>query len=175
MPQRTFLILLSLSVFISCNNQSTNNLNSIRDTVIKRHFQTVDSSERFDTSDLNYRVLKAYVSNDTMFLIKTLLDIERYKTDQKRFGLQDSCLHQRKLQDLKVDEAYRFIYNGAFCPYEQITTISRAGDNINLNFILWQYESDSTGCRKINEFDKRLSTENWNEVKEKIEDADFGD
>jgi hypothetical protein len=86
--------------------------------------------------------------------------------------IRDSCVKQTRLQALGVDEAYRFNYHKSFCPYATDVTISNKRDSINLHFILYQQDWEAT-CKIINEFDKKLTIQNWNDVMESLTRADF--
>lgn len=166
-------ILLIVLVF-SCNTKSNKTDNySLKDTILVKHFEDIESSDDFDSTELNYKALKAYVNNDTAFFKKLESDIadnERYK---KQWEYMDSCIHQPKLQSLQVDEAYRFIYSAAFCPYKTHITVSRKGDSSNIHFILYQNQWDTVKCQIITEYDKTLSSKHWESLMNSLSIADF--
>jgi hypothetical protein len=159
MKHYTFIIFLLLTFLISCDNRNENSQEySLRDSVIKEHLQLIDSSDYVDTTDINYKVLKAYLADDTAFFNKLRLDIAKKNEFKERSKNNDSCLHQKSLHDLNADEAYRFVYTAAFCQYKLNVTISRRGDSSNIHFIILQDVWLNKICRIINEYDKKNHT-----------------
>lgn len=169
-----FLVITLLAVLCSCN-QTSNHIptTSYKDTVVKEHLQYIETLGEFDMTDLNYKVLNAYVKNDTAYFRKLHGDIEEDKRFRQQWDVLDSCIHQPKVQDMNADKAYRFIYNSAFCPYRINVTISKKGDSTNLNFILYQFKWDTASCRIISEYSKPLTEKNWEEFIEAMQKADF--
>lgn len=146
---------------------------SLRDSVTKEHLQLIDSSIYVDTTDINYKVLKAYLANDTAFFSKLHLDIARKNELKERFKNNDSCIHQKLLQDLNADEAYRFVYTAAFCQYKLNVTISRSGDSSNIHFITLQDVWLNGECKIINEYDKKITLKDWEGFCQLMRSADF--
>ncbi len=174
MRQIVILHFLGLIFFTSCKNSGNKNLSySIRDSVLQEHLAALDSLPYFDTTDINYKILKAYKSNDTFFFKNLHIDIEREKKFRHQWDLIDSCAKEQKLSDLNVDEAYRFIYQAAFCPYKVNVTITKKTDSASLHFLIYQYQWDTAKCRIINEFDKKLPIKNWTEITESLDKYDF--
>jgi hypothetical protein len=172
---KTFIISgFVLMTVASCKNTSTQALPySIKDTVLNEHLLALDSALYFDTTEINYKVLKAYQKNDTAFFKKLRLDIIKEKQFATERQLMDSCIHLQKLQDLKVDEAYRFIFTAAFCPYKLNVTVSKKADTANIHFIVYQYKWDTAVCRIISEYDKKLNSKDWETFSEAIDKSDF--
>ena len=73
------ILLLSLTVFIFSCGQNNSTKQNFRDTVIDNYFAMLDSSGMYDTTEINYKTLKAYVQNDTTSLKK----IDSFITDKK--------------------------------------------------------------------------------------------
>lgn len=169
-----FFLITLLAVLCSCNH-TTNHIPTAayKDTIVKDHLQYIETVGEYDTTDLNYKVLKAYVKNDTAYFRKLQSDIEENKRFRKQWEVLDSCIHQPKVQELNADKAYRFIYNSAFCPYRINITISKSGDSSNLHFILYQFKWDTASCRIISEYNKPLTDKNWEDFTEAIQKADF--
>jgi hypothetical protein len=174
MTNKLISAILLIILSFSCNTKSNRTDNySLKDTILVKHFEAIESSDDFDSTDLNYKVLKAYVNNDTAFFEKIesgLVEKERYN---KQWQYMDSCIHQPKLQSLPVDEAYRFIYSAAFCPYKLQVTVSRKADRSNLHFILYQNQYDTVECKIVTEYDKTLSSKNWEALMNSLSIADF--
>jgi hypothetical protein len=169
-----FIILALLTLIVSCDrtNESLKKY-SLRDTVAKEHLQLLDSLEYTDTTDINYKVLKAYLLNDTAFFSKLKVDIAQKSKIKLDYKNNDSCIHQKPLQDLNADEAYRFIYTAAFCDKKINVTMTRNGDSANIHFILFQDVWLNKECKVISEYDKKISPKNWQDFSELIDKADF--
>jgi len=168
-----FSFILAQIFLISCNGTNTSAEYSIKDSVLKEHLSTLDSLPYYDTTDINYKVLKAYQNNDTIFFNALHSSIERDR-DLKRYWKEiESCIQQPKLEDLNCDESYRFIYSGPFCSLKQITTITKTADTINLNFELYQLKWNSLSCKKIDSSDKKITTRDWEEITRLLDRDDF--
>lgn len=159
---------------MSCDRTSESSEKySLRDTVTKEHLQMLDSSEYTDTTDINYKVLKAYLANDTVFFDRLKMDIAQKNKFKKEYGNNDSCIHQKRLQDLNADEAYRFVYTAAFCDKKLNVTVTRNGDSANLHFILFQDVWLNKECKVLSEYDKKISPKNWQDFSDLMDKADF--
>lgn len=174
MTYHPILAMLLVILSISCNTKSQKiDDHSLIDSILVKHFKAVESAEDFDSTDINYKVLKAYVNNDIIFLKNRGADIVDNERNNEQWQFLDSCIHQPKIQSLPVDEAYRFVYLAGFCPYKINVTVSRKGDSSNLHFILYQYKWDTADCRIISEYDKAISPKNWKEIIESLNECDF--
>lgn len=146
---------------------------SLRDTVVKSYFQSVEGAGGVDTGMMNYLLLKAYVNNDTAVLRKAAEEIKKWDANRKQWEAMYNCIGQAKLQDLGADEAYRFIYSQAFCQSSLSITITRKGDSIRLNTIYYVYHWDSSACRLLQEFNKTLTTTQWSDLTAALHRADL--
>jgi len=174
MRNKLLSLFILIAVLVSCNYQSNKTpYYSLKDSVLVKQLNSIESSNEFDTTDINYKTLKAYAANDTAFLKKMYFDIEESEKLNKQIQLIDSCIHQTKLQSLAVDEAYRFIYSAAFCPYNLNVTITKKGDSANLHLILYQYNGNTVNFRIITEFDKIITIRNWEDLVSSLNEADF--
>jgi hypothetical protein len=153
-----------------------------RDLIVKNYLKRIDSSSIFhDTTDFNYKVLKAYVKNDSAFFLnmknlnKQLL-LNRFRPD--------TCVHTEKLVDLHVDEAYRFRHSESFCDYKQIITVSKLKDSILLDYLEFSNgpgepfeRSDGmviiSPCKITRSLRKQLNLNEWNLLQRKIYDAEY--
>ncbi len=173
---KNILLLLFLCTILntSCQQSEITPVKySLRDSVLKEHLNTVESLPYYDTAEINFKILKAYQNNDTTFLKSLRTQIAQEKEDVPSWLFGDSCLHQQKLQDMGVDEAYRFIYFPPFCTTPINVTVTRKGDSSNLHFVLYQNKYDTGACRIISEYDKKLTSNNWEEIKSKLRVADI--
>jgi hypothetical protein len=135
----SFLPAIVLLFLISCNTRKENTVTyQLRDSIIKKDFKFIDSSGEYDTTDINYKALKAYINNDTAFF--KMLDAKITEATQEKAieKFIDTCLNQPRLQDLNADEAYRFVYGAAFCNEEYNITVSKKGDSVNLHFVIYE-------------------------------------
>ncbi len=161
-------------LFTSCNNTADNAIEySLRDSVTKKHLELVDASTYSDTTDINYKVLKAYLANDTFFFKKLYADIEKERKYQQQYKINDSCIHQAALPAINADEAYRFVYTAAFCQYKLNVTISKTGNTSNIHFIIWQDVWLNKICKVINEYDKKITEKDWEDFSQLMKKADF--
>jgi hypothetical protein len=147
--------------------------NAYMDTAVNEHLLYQKLLDEFDSTDINYGVLNAYMKKDTTYFKKLRVAIEESKRFKKEWAIQDSCIHQVAIDELKVDKAYRFIYGAAFCPYKINITVSRKGGNSILHFILYQFKWDTASCRIISDYEKQLTEKQWNEFADAIQNADF--
>jgi hypothetical protein len=158
----------------SCNQGNNSELKySIRDTVLKEHLLEIDSLPYYDTTEINYKILRAYQNNDTAFFKNLSSQIKREKEYKNYWSSMDTCIHQQKLQELGVDEAYRFIFLPAFCRTPINMTVTKKGDITNLHFLLFQNKYDTASCKIISEYDKKLTQKEWEEFSDKLLAADI--
>ena len=102
--------------------------------------------------------------------------------------MMDSCVHLKKISELKADEVYRFSHGEAFCFYRQCVTVIRTNDSIFLHYLEYSGTNDGNlieyrdktglkrfgpGCRIEKESYKSIAENDWNELEEKIEEADY--
>ncbi len=172
---RFFFILISFwTVFCSCE-QTINQIStdSYNDSVAKEYILYLEGLGEFDTTEVNYKVLKAYFKKDASYFRKLRENIEEDKKSRKQWDIVDSCVHLPKVHELNADKAYRFIYSAAFCPYKISITISKKDDTSILHFILYQFKWDTASCRIINEYNRPISNKNWNDFEDAMQMADF--
>ena len=166
--------LIILSTITSCKDRLSNRLNfSLKDSVLKEHLLAMDSIPYYDTTEINYKVLKAYQNNDTTFFKSLRIEIQKESEYRRRWENSDSCVHLKKINELNADEAYRFFYYPAFCPSPIIATITKRDTNINLHFIVYQSNYDTISCKIITEFNKKLTMKNWEDFSSKLGLADI--
>jgi len=148
---------------------------SFKDSVIKRHFETVDSISSYDTNTYDYKLLKAYYLNDTNYLQGYNNLLQSISKTRNVWYYNDSCIHQPELIDLNIEEAYRFIYWKAFCPYSLNITIGKLEREINLHFIIYKpyNDYDSLPCSIVDEFNKKLTVREWENFEEAMNRADY--
>lgn len=184
-------ILLVLFIFlISCKEKATISKTpaNFPDSIIKEYLAQTDSLEFYDTTDYDFRVLKAYSKKDTGFFRKMQKDIEDARRYRGKNSLIDSCFTLKKLSDLNVDEVYRFLHSESFCFYNQFVTISRKGNSILLHYLEISFGPDGKvieyqnkngnkkigpGCKVEKEFSRLLNTKDWELLERSLENADY--
>lgn len=162
---------------------------SFKDSVVKQYFSIVDSLDFYDTTEYSYKILKAYMHDDTLFFKKTKERLDKHVDYYDFYGL-GSCILPKKLSDLPVDEAYRFIHSESFCDFGQAVTINKTGDSVSLRFVEYilpgpdgkrvsfinkkkaEYTVDSN-CVVVKQFDKSLQLKDWNKLIQAIINTDY--
>ncbi|MBC7873130.1 MAG: hypothetical protein H7Y01_03985 [Ferruginibacter sp.] len=187
---KAVIYLLSILLIISCNQPDSIRKNeSFKDSVLKQFFSIVDSIGFYDTTTYDFNILKAYANDDTIFFKKMKKNLDQY-VEPHVFNGTDKCILPKKLSDLPVDEAYRFIYTGSFCFFGQSVTISKKGDSIKLHFVDYilpyqenkkmtfsdkngtQYVVDSN-CVIVKQFEKSLQPEDWDNLEQALDNTDY--
>ena len=170
-----FLLIFSTTFsFLSCKDfDKKQTTKQYKDSIAIKYINQPIRDIEFDSSIESFKVLKAYIENDTAYLQEINDKIEYKKKFEKQWENMDSCIHQTKLSEMNIDEGYRFIYTGAFCRYRQITTIYKKKDSVKLNFSLYQFKWDTADCYKIEEYEKSLTIKNWENFIEEIRKGDF--
>lgn len=133
----------------------------------------IDSSGMYDTADMNYKALKAYVQNDTASLKRLDSFINEKKNNRPNWELWTSDIPLPQLRELNVEEAYRFIFSIYGAPYYEAITITKKDTSFKLQYLFYQHNKDSSKFNKFKEFGKNISKENWNILTDKINSADF--
>jgi len=184
------VIIPLFSLFLVCCKQppSTKPLLGYKDSVVNEYLAQIDSLEFYDTTNYDFKVMKAYFKNDTSFFRQMQKDIEFEKKNGNENSYFDSCALLKKLSDLNVDEAYRFQHIESFCFYGQFVTISRIGNSISLHYLEISFSPDGKtiiyqdkkggkrigpGCRIEKEFSRNLDKKDWQMFEEYLEDADY--
>jgi len=162
------------SFFFSCieHDKTAKNV-SLRDSVMKLYKEETSLNRKLDTSEFNYKLLAAYMANDSGSLIRLSQELMSEREDRKWWEQLDSCIKLVSLPDMNIDEGYRIEYDGAFCSMRQITTIYKQHDTVKLNFSLYQLKWDTADCKKLEEYDRVLTLKNWEEFRNKIDNGDF--
>jgi hypothetical protein len=127
----------------------------------------------YDTADMNYKALRAFVQNDTASLKKLDSFIKEKKYNRANWELWTSDIPLPQLKHLNVEEAYRFIFSVYDAPYYEAITISKKDTAFKLQYLFYQHDKDSAKFDKFKEFEKNLSKEDWNILTDKINNADF--
>ena len=133
----------------------------------------VDTLPYYDTSTNEFKLLKAYSSNDTNTLKKLVGQVEYMNTKLDWQINLDSCVKQQAFKDIRSEEKYRFTFSSAFCPYKTSTTIIKYKDSTVLNTIVYQYAWDTLPCKIIDQSTIRIDSLSWYKFQQSLEIADF--
>jgi len=164
---------LIISLLSACSTKNNPGANySLKDTVLKEHIQLIEHSRFYDTTDYNYRLLRSYYYNDTLYLKRVQQDIKRIKEDQQP-AIIESCRRHPTIDTLQVDEAYQFSYSKTFCDFDFDYTITRKGDSIHLQAVLYQFLPNPLSCQVSKEVNKSLSGKDWDKFEQLIEYIDY--
>lgn len=181
------IYLLSILFIIGCKQPNpVDKSASLKDSVIRQYFSIVDSLDFYDTTDYSYRILKAYVNDDTLFFKKAKKGFDNL-VDYYSFNTLESCIVPKKLSDLPVDEAYRFIHSESFCDFGQTVIISKSIDSIKLYYFEYILPTDAkkvihksgknyvvdSNCTIIKDFSKSLKLEDWQKLKDALYKTDY--
>ena len=178
-----------LLLLICCNSQTPPKAKAdFKDSMIKEFLTRIDSSEFYDTTNFNYKILKAYVNDDTGFLKNLANDWKSFNAERIKYPDLDTCTHLKRLSELNVDEVYRFSHRESFCFYSQSVTISRIGDSVFLHYLEYSFHDEGKiveyrdksglkqigpGCKVEKEFYRKLEIGDWNKLDKKIKEADY--
>jgi len=165
-------------LFLSCRHHPQQTAATpLRDSLAREYLHGLDSVGNDDTASTAVRVLRSYLSNDTGFLKK--LENKRLQAiaTTKEERAADSCVHQARLQDMKIDRGYRFIFSEAFCRDRLNITITKVKDSINLHYILYtsnyRYDGSGGGSKIKKEYDRLLTRPQWDSLDWALYKADF--
>ena len=171
---RTIFFFFSLVFLFSCNEPHESRPKfSLRDSVMKFYVEEISLNRKLDTAEFNYKLLNAYITNDSASLVSLRKELISERENRKWWEQLDSCVKLVNLRDMNIDEGYRIEYDGALCSMRQISTIYKQLDTIKLNFKLFQLKWDTAECRKLEEFDRVLTLKNWEDFLYKINRGDF--
>lgn len=162
-----------LLLFSSCERSAKQVATFNRDTDLQNYLLVLDSLPYYDTTDLNYKALKAYQKNDSNFFIEFAEEKKRKQEFLKQWANSDTCVKLKPLDSLGVDQAYRFKFISAFCSMPIIATVTKKGEEVNLHFIVYQSQYDTVRCEMINEINKKLTLDNWEDFSMKLMQADI--
>ena len=172
---RIIFIVLAFTFFnYSCKTDTSSQTNySAKDSILEKYISIVDTMPYYDTSTIEFKLLKAYSSNDTNTLKKLVGHLEIMNTKLDWQISLDSCVKQQAFEDISAEEKYRFNYSSAFCPYTTSTTIIKYKDSTVLNTIVYQYAWDTLPCKIIDKSTISIDSPSWDKFQESLEGADF--
>ena len=131
-------LLMSMIMHFSCKPRFEPAMQE-RDVIMDKYFKAVDSTPYIDTLSDQYKILKAYYTSDLDYLNQFYNDAQQVLNVLK--SLEDTLTRPYipRLNELNFDEAYRFIYNAAFCDREANITVGRTGNGMMLE--VYEYQS----------------------------------
>jgi hypothetical protein len=185
------LLIVSLLFLLACKNRAMEAKKTslgLHDSLISLYVSKVDSFDFFDTTEYNFRILRAYINKDSSFFKQMMHDVYVAATDD--YPLPDSCVLPKKISDLSVDEAYRFTHKQSSCHFGQTITVTKRADTIELHYVEyippsvnnWREEITfkngahyvtGENCIKIREIFKELTRTEWETFEQKLDEADY--
>ena len=177
------LIFLMTVILYACKQTNKQDHQfSFKDTVLKNYMMRMDSLARqdstiflFDSTEFNYKILKAYYNNDSEYLAQVKKNIE----SQRQYKYPENPLyklHYPYLKNSMAEETYQFDFSETFCDYDYVITLAKKKDTINLHTVVFRLKRvslDSNEIVLIKEFDKKLTQTNWEQIANAIAYADF--
>jgi hypothetical protein len=183
------LLLLSSFYFIACGNKTTKEPQTeLKDIVAQKLLDQADWNEFYDTTDINFKILKAYRQNDQQALQKLNAELDAQRRDTIHRDKIDTCVKLEHLSRMKVDEVYRFRHSQSFCKAVQIVTISKANETYRLHYLEFLSVSNpkesfpivtkdgdtiNMTCIKAKEFEMPITKDEWGQLEKKVELADY--
>jgi hypothetical protein len=168
------LLLIIVLCSDSCRVDKAHDSNiSTKDSILKEYISKVDSLPYYDTSSIEFRLLKAYSANDTAGLRKIL---DRFREDNSEIEWEkkeDSCVHQPEFRDIVADEKYRLDYTPPLCPFTSSTTIVRYHDSTILTTVVYEAAWEKKPCRVLDQSTVLIDESRWEEFQESLVAADF--
>lgn len=150
------------------------NIDKTKNALVNEYLRLNDSLVFFDTTEMEFLILKTYMKNDT----------ERLKSHIERFGeryfQKDTLLLRyfltspKRLSDYDFDEAYRYLYFAPFSGLEYFIVIGRKDTVVTMDF-QWNKKRkfDLTISEPTDRIKVTLTRKDWNEFKNAINYADF--
>jgi hypothetical protein len=160
----------------SCHQPSNqNNSNSIRDTLLTSFFKMIDTLPYYDTTNLNFKLLKAFKENDTSNLEEITDYIHRTSTTPWMHDYLKPCAVNMEFDTLTADEAYKFSYESSFCEYYTIATITQRGNKVKVNVTVYKNASklDLIPCTIAQQYETEIDSTSWTKFQEVIFAVDF--
>jgi hypothetical protein len=171
--RQIFIVTFFTFFFFACSTKKNPDVSSTdKDSVVREFLEYSSKIKFYDTTNYNYKLLKAHIYNDTVFLKQVLTDIERSKKD-KNNGFPDSIRRHPEISKMEIDEAYQVSYSKSFCDLILNLTISKKGDTVKLNSVIYQENREPAFLKVVKENEKKLSLKNWEEFEDLIFYADF--
>lgn len=179
-------IYVILSFFNACRPKSidTNDFN-LRDSVLKAYLHQTESlfqSDRkfynLDSNDFNYKILKSYYYNDTVYLRRVYKDITDLSNNSDN-AISDSFWNRNipSLKTLHIDEGYQFQYSETFCPLVCVITIVKASDSIRLISLVYKFtefeDKRIEAFEIVEKKEKVLKESDWLKLSETLTYADY--
>ena len=129
MARIVFKILAFTLINCSCQTDTYHKTNfAVKDSFLKKYISIVDTLSYYDTSTLEFKLLRAYSSNDTNTLKKLVRHFENLNTKPGWQINMDSCVKQQPFKNINAEEKYLFNYSSAFCPYVTTSIIIKYKD-----------------------------------------------
>jgi hypothetical protein len=172
---RKTLPIIFLVLLTACSDNKSKRLPvQVRDAIMTKYFQIIDTLEYLDTLDLKFKLLKAYHDNDTNFLkssyekMAELLEVRKALHERHNFSDEPPPLNT-----FGYKQAYRFDYETSFCDQSVSMTIGKSSDKVVLDVYLYQISDRRTGRKTVTHETRRVGEKIWDVLVSGIEQSDF--
>lgn len=168
--------LMITALLFSCRQGSIQpTITNTRDTLLSKFLNMVDTLPYYDTTNLNFKLLKAYKENDTSNLEKIVSYIKQRSTTPWMHAYLKPCAINVAFDTLTADEAYKFSYESAFCDYYTIASIIQRGNKVKAVTTVFKNASamDSLPCTIVQQYETIIDSTAWVKFQEAIFAADF--
>jgi hypothetical protein len=133
----------------------------------------IDTSGQYDTSELNHKILKAYIANDTAFFKQLRANIKKQTTNRANSDLWNADIPLPNIKNIDADEVYRFIYSLQGGPAYEVITISKKADSCKLHYFSFYGGGDTHVYQMKDQYTESLTIAVWNGLTDKLKQGDF--
>jgi hypothetical protein len=135
----------------------------------------IDTLPYYDTNNVDYQLLKAYNQNDTTGLMSITNHIQHTNVKPWMNSYLKPCAKSSEFDTLKADEAYKFVYESAFCDYFTTATIIKRANKITAISVVYKNASlmDSIPCTIAQQNEVSIDSVSWEKLKDAIIVSDF--
>ncbi len=176
LPQIKIIILLVVPLLYSCRPISNQDNSTVsRDTLLSNFLKMVDTLPYYDTTNLNFKLLKFYQENDTSNLKKIVGSIHNRSTIPWMHAYLKPCAINTEFDTLTADESYKFSYESSFCQYYTIATITQRGSSVKAVATVYLNVSnmDSIPCKIVQQYETDVDSTYWVKFRDAIFVSDF--
>lgn len=168
---RYSFLLITIAALVACKNKESDF--ALRDSITQKYLDMIDTSGQYDTSEINTKILKAYISNDTAFFHQLDKQINQSYNDRPAWDLWNKDIPLPKLQDLNVERAYRFIYSLLGASAYKTVTVTKDAGVVKLHYLYFRYQFGSVIPKIDTQYTKELNGKEWDELENKLDYCDF--
>ena len=167
----------AIAVLLStCDKKTpTDSSTNTRDIILNEFLKSIDSMPYYDTSNINYKFLRAYKENDTLRLKKLNVRSKGANVIPWTKKYLDPCANKNDFDTLTADEAYRFEFYSYMCEYFTVATITQRGGFVKASSVVYKnaFRSDSLPCSIAQQNEIHIDNATWLDFKDILFYTDF--